>query len=69
MDEITRAVELTKARMLELDAAIIEIAVETAEASRDYEALAKRVCEIAATMKDQCREIRAAVAQYEPGRN
>lgn len=68
MDEIARAVEMTKARVLELGAAILEIAVET-EASRDYETLAKRIREIAVDMKDQCREIRATVAQHEPDRN
>ena len=69
MDEITRAVELSKARTLELDAAILEIAVDKVEASRDYEILAKRVREIVVLMKDQCREIRGTVAQHEPDRN
>lgn len=69
MDEITRAVELTKARVLELDAALLEIAVGKAEASQDYGALAKRIREIAATMRGQCREIRAVVMQHMPDRN
>lgn len=69
MDETTRAVELAKARMLELDAAIVEIALEEAEASGDYRGLAKRIREIVTMMKSQCLEFRAAVAQYDPGRN
>jgi hypothetical protein len=69
MDEITRAAELTKARTLELDAAVLEIAVEKALASRDFDSLADRIREIAALMKAQCREIRATVAQHQPDRN
>jgi hypothetical protein len=67
MDEITRAVELTKARLLEIDAALLSIAVD--KCPQDYESLAKRIREIAVDMKEQCREIRATVAQHEPNRD
>lgn len=69
MDEIHRAVELAKARTLELDAAYLEIIVEKAETQKSYASLAARIREAVAMMKDQCREIRATVAQHEPDRN
>jgi len=67
MDEVTRAVELAKARTLELDAALLMVIV--AKAPHDYDALSKEVLRIADMMKQQCQEIRATVAQHEPDRN
>lgn len=67
MDELTRAVELTKAVVMGLDAALLEVTLVVTP--RDYEALATRIREIVADLKDQGRAIRATVAQHEPGRN
>jgi hypothetical protein len=69
MDAITRAVELAKARALEIDAAYLAIILEKAEATKNFEDFAARIREAVAMMKDQCQEIRAAVAQHEPDRN
>lgn len=67
MDELTRAVEMTKAVVMGLDAALLEVTLIATP--RDYESLAKRIREIVVDLREQGQAIRAVVAQDEPRRN
>lgn len=66
MDEITRAVELTKANMLELDSAAIRIICHKAV---DHKELRDEMLKLAASMEKQRDEISAEVSEHDPGRN
>ena len=66
MDEVTKAVELTKAKMLELNAAAIRIICSKATT---HEELETELLKLAAQMEEQRDEIRVDVAEQDPGRN
>lgn len=66
MDELTRAVELTKARILELDAAAIRIICSKAASHQE---LKDEMLKLASSMEEQRDEIRVEVAEHDPGRN
>jgi hypothetical protein len=68
VDEVTRAVNLTKAEVLKINAAYLRILVDGVRAPRTYESLAAWIREAAADMEEQAREFRESVP-VNPERN
>ena len=66
MNRLTRAVELTKARVLELEAAYLECTLEICDT---HDELVTALREHIAGNKKQCQEIRDEVGQWEADRN
>lgn len=61
MDDIERESELTKARVLELNAAMLEIACQQ---TWTYEELKKAILQVAADGRAMCAEIRERVEGF-----
>ena len=61
MDEVTRAVELTKARMLELNGAFLQVLCHAKDAARTYEELRARIERTGREWTLECEEIRKQV--------
>ena len=66
MDEIERASELAKARVLELDAAALTIALHRA---KTFEELQGYIRDLISDSNTLCKEIRDKVAGHYPDRN
>lgn len=65
MDQITRAVELTKARMLELNGAFLQVLCHTSNPLSTYEDLRARIEQIGREWTQECKEIREQVKEDE----
>jgi hypothetical protein len=63
MDDITRAVELTKARMLEIQAAYLTIMVGHKDVPKTYEGLKTAIEKAVREWKEQCQAIRYNIAE------
>jgi len=63
MDEITRAVELTKARMLEIQAAYLTIMVNHKDVPKTHEGLKAAIEEAVREWQEQCQTIRYNIAE------
>ncbi len=63
MDKITRAVELTKARMLEIQALYLTTMVGHRDVPKTYEGLKEHVERAIREWQEQCRTIRHNVAE------
>lgn len=65
MDDLTRAVELTKARILELHSAYLLCLLHTKDAPTTFEGLKAAIVQSSDDFKAQAMEIREQVARNE----
>lgn len=63
IDDLTRAVELTKARMLEIQAAYMTILINHKDIPQTHEGLKNAIKEAVLEWQEQCRNIRYNVAE------
>jgi hypothetical protein len=63
IDDLTRAVELTKARMLEIQAAYMTILINHKDIPQTHEGLKETIKKTILEWQEQCRTIRHNVAE------